>query len=307
MISVLIPTHQRAGLLDRALDALERQRLPSDLEWEVVVANNNCTDDTSEVVRRHARRAPCGIREVFESRPGANYARNAALAAAKGEILAFVDDDIEVDEMWLPTAVATLERERADVVGGRILPRWEVSPPAWLLDNHEFYDYLGLMAWDAPARLGLPFAPRPKIWGGNLIVRRSSADRVGGFNAQVGRTSARLFSGDESDFIRRMLERAGVVVYDPTIVVHHYVPRERMRRRYFWRWIYGYAEGRVRFLPVPKGHPLFGVPRWMYTRLARHGLHLLAAPRSLRRQIDFFWELGLFVGWYKRLNTERSA
>lgn len=307
MISVLIPTHQRAGLLDRALSALARQRISSALEWEVVVANNNCTDETSEVVRRHARRAPCPVREVFESRPGANYARNAALAAAKGDILAFVDDDIEVDEGWLLNAVATLEREKADLVGGRILPRWEAAPPAWLLENHEFYDYLGLMAWDAPARIRLPYADRPKIWGGNLIVRRSSADRVGGFDARVGRTSRRLFSGDESDFIRRILEGSGVVYYDPAIVVHHYVPRERMRRRYFWRWIYGYAEGRVRFLSVPTGHRVFGVPRWMYARLVRHGFRLLAAPRSLRRQIDFFWELGLFVGWHKRLRTERSA
>jgi glycosyltransferase involved in cell wall biosynthesis len=307
MISVLIPTHQRAGLLDRALSALARQRIPSDLEWEVVVANNNCTDETPEVVSRHAGSAPAGVRQVLESRPGANYARNAALAAARGDIFAFVDDDIEVDERWLPTAMATMEREHADLVGGRILPRWEVPPPAWLLENHEFYDYLGLMAWDSPARIRLPFADRPKIWGGNLIVRRSSSDRVGGFNAEVGRTSTRLFSGDESDFIRRILEGAGVVVYDPAIVVHHYVPRERMRRRYFWRWIYGYAQGRVRFLSVPTGPPLFRVPRWMYLRLLRHGLGLLTAPRSLRRQIDFFWELGLFVGWYKRLKTERSA
>lgn len=307
MISVLIPTHQRAGLLDRALSALERQRLPSGLEWEVVVANNNCTDETPEVVRRHARSAPCGVREVFESRPGANYARNAALAAAKGEVVAFIDDDIEVDERWLPTAVATLEREKADLVGGRIFPRWEAPPPVWLLGNQELYDYLGLMVWDAPARLGLPFAPRPKIWGGNLIVRRSSADRVGGFDPQVGRTSARLFSGDESEFIRRILEGGGTVVYDPAIMVRHYVPRERMRRRYFCRWIYGYAEGRVRFQPLPAGKPLFGVPRWMYGRVLRHGARLLAAPRSLRRQIDFFWELGLLAGWYKRLNTERSV
>ncbi|HEU5192060.1 MAG TPA: glycosyltransferase [Methylomirabilota bacterium] len=307
MISVLIPTHQRAGLLDRALTALGRQRLPSGLEWEIVVANNNCTDDTPEVVRRHAQTAPRGVRQVLETRPGANYARNAALGAAKGEVFACIDDDIEPDEGWLATALVTLDREKADMVGGRILPRWEVPPPPWLLDNHEFYDYLGLMAVETSKRLSLPFRDRPKIWGGNMIFRRSTVDRVGAFSVDVGRTSERLFSGDESDFIRRVLEAGGVVFYDPAIFVRHYVPRERMRQSYFWRWIYGYAQGRVAFLPEPTGRRLFGLPRWMYPRLAHHGLQFAMAPRSLRRQIDFFWELGLFMGWYRRRYPKRSA
>jgi glycosyltransferase involved in cell wall biosynthesis len=306
-VSVLIPTHQRARLLGRTLDALVRQRVPSGLDWEIVVANNNCTDETPKVVSLYAERAAFPVRQVLESRPGANYARNAALAAAEGDIFAFVDDDIRPDETWLATALATLEREHADLVGGRILPEWESAPPPWLLGNDELYDYLGLMATDEHRRLTLPFADRPKIWGGSMILRRSAVDRVGPFNVRVGRTAARLFSGDESDLIRRVLEAGLLVVYDPAIVVHHYVPRDRMRRTYFWRWIYGYAEGKVNSLPRPSGRPLFGLPRWMYPRLLRHGVRLAAAPVSLRRQIDFFWELGLFVGWYKRTKAERSA
>jgi glycosyltransferase involved in cell wall biosynthesis len=305
--SVLIPTYQRAALLARALEALARQRVPPGLEWEVVVANNNSTDATPDVVNRCAERVPFAVRQVFESRQGLNYARNAALAAARGDIFAFVDDDIRPDETWLVTALATLEREGADFVGGRILPDWEVAPPAWLLDNHELYDHLGLMASDERRRVTLPFADRPKIWGGNMIFRRSTVERVGPFKVGLGRTATRLFSGDETELIRRVLEAGLVVVYDPAILVHHHVPRERMRRSYFWRWVYGYAEGKVNTLPELSGRPLFGLPRWMYPRLLRHGLHLAAAPSSLRRQIDFAWELGLFVGWYKRARAERSA
>jgi glycosyltransferase involved in cell wall biosynthesis len=258
-------------------------------------------------VSRYAERAPIPVHQVHESRSGANYARNAALAAAKGEILAFLDDDIRPDATWLVTALATLEREGADLVGGRILPDWEATPPAWLLDNDELYDYLGLMATDEHRRLTLPFADRPKIWGGNMILRRSTVDRVGRFREGIGRTATRLFSGDETDLIRRVLEAGLLVVYDPAILVHHYVPRARMRRTYFWRWVFGYAEGKVNVLPKPPGRSILGLPRWMYPRLVRHGFRLAAAPRSLRRQIDFFWELGLFVGWYKRARAERSV
>ena len=72
MISVLIRTRQRAGRLDCARTAVGRQRLPSGLEWDIVVAKNNCTDETPEVVRRHAQATPRGVRQILENRPDAN-------------------------------------------------------------------------------------------------------------------------------------------------------------------------------------------------------------------------------------------
>lgn len=307
-VSVCIPTHQRAGLLARALEALVHQRVGSELDWEIVVANNNCTDDTPRVVSRYAERAIVPVSQVFEARPGVSYARNAAIAVATGEILAFIDDDIRPEASWLAAALNALECEGADLVGGRILPEWEAPPPAWLSANDELYDYLGLMAMSERRRLTYPFADRPRIWGGSMMVRRSTLDRVGVFNVSLGRIGAGLRHGEESDLIRRVLQAGLVVVYDPAILVYHWVPRERMRRRYFWRWVFGYAEGKAFYGgPRPAGASRLGFPRWMYRSLLRQGLRLAGAPLSLRRQIDFFWELGLMVGWHKRAQVERSA
>jgi glycosyltransferase involved in cell wall biosynthesis len=307
-VSVCIPTHQRAGLLARALEALVHQRVGSELDWEIVVANNNCTDDTPRVVSQYAERAIVPVSQVFEARPGVSYARNAAIAVATGEILAFIDDDIRPEASWLAAALNALECEGADLVGGRILPEWEAPPPAWLSANDELYDYLGLMAMSERRRLTYPFADRPRIWGGSMMVRRSTLDRVGVFNVSLGRIGAGLRHGEESDLIRRVLQAGLVVVYDPAILVYHWVPRERMRRRYFWRWVFGYAEGKAFYGgPRPAGASRLGFPRWMYRSLLRQGLRLAGAPLSLRRQIDFFWELGLMVGWHKRAQVERSA
>jgi len=248
------------------------------------------------------------VSQVFEARPGVSYARNAAIAVATGEILAFIDDDIRPEASWLAAALNALECEGADLVGGRILPEWEAPPPAWLSANDELYDYLGLMAMSERRRLTYPFADRPRIWGGSMMVRRSTLDRVGVFNVSLGRIGAGLRHGEESDLIRRVLQAGLVVVYDPAILVYHWVPRERMRRRYFWRWVFGYAEGKAFYGgPRPAGASRLGFPRWMYRSLLRQGLRLAGAPLSLRRQIDFFWELGLMVGWHKRAQVERSA
>ena len=307
-VSVCIPTHQRAGLLARALEALVHQRVGSELDWEIVVANNNCTDDTPRVVSRYAERAIVPVSQVFEARPGVSYARNAAIAVAKGEILAFIDDDIRPETSWLAAALNALECEGADLVGGRILPEWEAPPPAWLSANDELYSYLGLMAMSERRRLSYPFADRPRIWGGSMIVRRSTLERVGVFDVTRGRIGTRLLHGEESDLIRRVLQAGLVVVYDPAILVYHWVPRERMQRRYLWRWVFGYAEGKAfSGSPRPAGPSRLGLPRWMYRSLLRQGLRLAGAPLSLRRQIDFFWQLGLMVGWHKRAQVERSA
>ncbi len=132
--------------------------------WEIVVADNNSTDDTRDVVARFAESGPAPVRYMFEPRQGVSHARNAALATASGAVLAFMDDDVRPAEDWLAAVLAALAREDADIVGGRILPLWESPPPAWLEDNAQLYDYLALMTYPDRHRLGLPFVTTPRIW-----------------------------------------------------------------------------------------------------------------------------------------------
>jgi len=306
-VSVLICTYQRARLLGGALDALRGQRLPAGRSWEIVVVDNNSTDDTKDVVARFAESAPARVRYVFEPRQGHSHARNAALAEADGAVLAFMDDDVRPAEDWLSAALAALDREDVDIVGGRILPLWESTPPAWLEDNAELYDNLALMTYADRQRLVLPFAPVPRIWGANFVLRRRVVETVGLFDVNRGHVGTKLSGGDETDYIRRAIEQGLVAVYDPALSVHHLVPRDRMRRGYFRRWVYDYSEGKAATEPLPAGAPLFGAPRWMYRRALRDVARLLVAPRSLSRQLAVCWVLGQLNGYRKRARMSRAG
>ena len=102
MFSVVVPTFNRDPLLVPTLDDLLAQR--ADVAHEVIVVDNNSTDGTSARVHSYAARTGGHVRYVFEGRQGLSVARNAGIGAARGEIIAFLDDDVRVHPGWLHTS-----------------------------------------------------------------------------------------------------------------------------------------------------------------------------------------------------------
>ena len=101
-VSVVICTWNRAGLLDQTLARMRELHVPAGLAWELLVVNNNCTDDTDAVAARHRGHLP--LRPVREPTPGLSNARNKGLAEARGELILWTDDDVRVDPGWLAAA-----------------------------------------------------------------------------------------------------------------------------------------------------------------------------------------------------------
>src|SRR5262245_57896976 len=101
MISVIIPSYNRSASLRRTLRSMEAVEAPSQLQWELIIADNNSTDDTRACVKEFEDAGSLPIRYVFEKNQGANFARNAGVKAARGETLLFTDDDVTFDPYWL--------------------------------------------------------------------------------------------------------------------------------------------------------------------------------------------------------------
>ena len=307
--TVLIATYNRAQILGSAIEAVLAQRTGPDFQWELLIVDNNSSDDTRAVVERYVGVSPVPVRYLFEAQQGKSHALNAGLGQARGAIVAFTDDDVLVPPEWLATAAAMLDRWDADGGGGRVLPRWETAPPSWLANSARLRGQLALMEVETQHMLQYPLRGPGNIWGANMVFRRSIFDQIGLFNVELGPVGGRPVNSEDLDIVERALQSGRKVVYDPELVVYHRVPIQRMRMSYFRRWAFVTGQGMaLRGTHRPGRHPIFGRPFWMYREVAilfRAWLvaALLRRPQSLELQLDFLHMAGR-LWWY---SSDRRA
>jgi glycosyltransferase involved in cell wall biosynthesis len=175
---------------------------------------------------------------------GLSGARNTGLRAARGEIVAFLDDDAVAEDTWLQELLRAYDYPAVIGAGGLALPLWiGGTPPRWL--PSEFYwtvgcSYRGLPPGVAPVRNPI---------GASMSFRKSILDRVGGFSAGVGRIGRVPLGCEETELSIRAqrTDPAGVVLHIPTARVDHMVPLERVSWGYFFSrcWAEGLSKARV--------------------------------------------------------------
>lgn len=234
MISVLIATRNRAQLLVSTLDALCEQEWPG-CPFEILVVDNASVDETAEAVAAVASRAAVPIVYLREERPGKSHALNTAITHARGELLVLTDDDVLPSPAWLARYATAFAETGADYAVGRILPLWETPPPRWM--SPALYGVLAVPD-GGTRRLELVKRVNEQIMplGANMAVRRHVVDRIGGWNPNLGKLQGTLRTGEDHEFALKMLEAGFAGVYEPTALVHHRVPAERLRLAYFYRW-----------------------------------------------------------------------
>ena len=112
--SIVVATYNRAADLRETLTSLAT--LSPNGDWEVIVVDNNSTDNTRTIIETAAAQFPVNLRYVFEARQGRSPALNAGIRAARGRIIATTDDDVRVAPDWLDRAAEALERSGGDYV-----------------------------------------------------------------------------------------------------------------------------------------------------------------------------------------------
>jgi GT2 family glycosyltransferase len=161
---------------------------------------------------------------------GLSGARNTGIAAARAEIVAFLDDDATAESDWLDRLLAPYERPEVVAVGGRVVPRWDAGRPAWFPEE---FDWV----------VGCTYAGHPgegeirNVIGANMSFRREVFAELGGFDDRVGRIGKLPSGCEETELCIRVRQRrpGAVIWYSPDAVVHHRVRPERATRAYFRR------------------------------------------------------------------------
>jgi glycosyltransferase involved in cell wall biosynthesis len=260
MVSVVLPTFNRAASLRSAVCALLRQTADAD-SYQVVVVNNNSTDGTADTL---AAIDDPRVVVVHESRQGLSFARNAGIAAATGDVIAFTDDDVEVAPDWIDAIGRAFGgRPDVDAVGGRVLPVWDNGRPSWLTR-----DYWAPLALQDHGADRLVFDRRNPVGliGVNVAFRRAVFDRIGLFSPAVQRVGSRIGSTEDHELLTRLYAAEMRALYTPDLLVTTRVPRDRCARAYHRRWHagHGFFHARMRAPEMERSRrSILGVPGYL--------------------------------------------
>jgi len=280
-ITVILCTYNRCQSLAKALVSVAASTLPDSTEWEVLVVDNNSRDLTREVVEDFCREQPGRFRYMFEAQPGKSHALNAGIREARGDVLAFMDDDVTVDSAWLQNLTATLLQGPWVGVGGPVLPQRDFVIPNWINAN-ERYALAPLAMLDlGRTRSELTEAP----FGTNMAFQRKMFEKYGGFQTDLGPQPGSEIRGEDSEFACRLLAAGERLYYEPSAVVYHAVPQNRLRKEYFLTWWFDKGRADLRALGIPPDTrwSVAGVPLVWLRRFAMWTMRWMVSFGSSRR------------------------
>ena len=214
--SIIICTRNRADSLNKTLASFQNLKVPEEWLVEWILMDNGSSDRTGEVIRS-AYHPRMEVRTMSEPRPGKSMALNAAIAAARGEVLLFTDDDVEPAADWIEKMARPLLQMRCDAVAGSITLGEELRR-SWLSTFHGVF-----LAWTTPAENS------PDLIGANMGIRRSVFDVIGPFDENLGPGASGF--GEEALLCWQMREMGLLIqpVHD-SLVVHHPEPSRLLRK-----------------------------------------------------------------------------
>jgi glycosyltransferase involved in cell wall biosynthesis len=288
-ITVAICTWNRSHNLRVTLEHFTKLRVPAGVEWELLVVNNNCTDDTDAVCRQFEALLP--IRVLHESTAGQSYARNLAIREARGTYIAWTDDDVVVDQSWLEALMKAFTRYDATWVFGSSEPEWPSTPPAWY--SPRFRGYFAVLDYGSD-----PFVVKDFLhpfYGLNFAGTREAHRQLNGFRTEFGFRGNEGGVGEDVDMFERAMRAGMRIVYTPDAHVRHIIPPSRLEKQYHRRrqWI----ANRVYYRHLDEIFPdvpwLMGLPRFFYPNAVRDAVGYFRCAVTRDRHERFHHELQL--------------
>jgi glycosyltransferase involved in cell wall biosynthesis len=298
--SLVLCTYNRSAVLSQALESIAASRFPSSVEWEVLVVDNNSRDQTRQVVDEFCKRFPGRFRYLLERQQGLSFARNAGIREARGEIIAFTDDDVTVDPDWLCKLTAAFEDGEWAGAGGRIRPQQSFSPPRWLLAEGPRQITGTLVLFDLGEQSRK--LDRPPF-GANMAFRRFAFEKYGNFRTDLGHCGDDLIGNEETEFCRRLMRGGENLRYEPAAIVYHPVTPERLTRKYFLQWYFAYGRANARQNGAPP--TVWGIPENYLAFSYRTFRWIFTANPSMR----FYWKVKVWMtaGEFLELHRQSSS
>lgn len=239
-LDIVICTYNNGLLLDKALSALSQQKVPPELEWRVLVVDNNCTDNTQEVVEKYRVLGKIPqLSTVSETEQGLTYARHCGVQNTRADWIAFVDDDCFLAEDWVEQAAKfAAAHPDCGAFGGRVMLDWETPPPKYVLN----YGYSFAQQEHGPS-------PQKKscLVGAGLVLNRAALAHTGWIDKPLlqDRIGTKLISGGDVEIALRIYGAGYDLWYTPDCKLRHFIPARRTSQKYLIDINYGLGTSQV--------------------------------------------------------------
>ncbi len=251
MISVIICTYNRDKYIYGVLESIALNDYPKS-KYEIVLVNNNSTDNTEAKVARFAADYPdVKLRIYIEKNQGLSHARNRGIKEAEGNIIIYVDDDATVNKEYLAGYAAFFEAHPdVHAAGGPIIPDYEEGvEPEWM--TYFIKRLLTAYLYFGDKERDFPGDNYPG--GGNAAYRKEVFEKVGLYNVELGRSGTNLGGGEEKDIFNKMIAAGMNFKYIPQSILYHKIPKYKLEKDYFNRLTCGIgASEKARTLKISK-------------------------------------------------------
>lgn len=241
--TVAIPTYNGAKRIPDVLEHLKWQLGTNKIRWEVIVVDNNSSDNTEEVVRRFQKKWP-SLRYAFEPKQGAGYARKKAIRLARSPFVGFLDDDNLPSAVWVNQAYKFLqEHPNAGVIGSRLQGRFESEIP------NNFDRIAPFLALTDRGCQKLIYQPEKKILppGAGMVVRREAwLENVPDTPVLGGRAGKSMLTGEDVEAVLHIQNAGWEVWYNPGMRLEHVIPPQRLTGEYLAKLMRGIGLSRYR-------------------------------------------------------------
>lgn len=225
-ISVIVCTYNRAEILRGCLDSLVQQNVEK-AAFEVIVLDNNSTDDTEEVVKFFLNQYP-NVSYIKELSQGLSHARNRGFREAKGEFVAYIDDDARANENYISIIQQSISSGFV-VFGGPCTVFFLNEKPKWFKDEY------GIVMKGSTQRI---LDKDEYLDGFNMIFQKKLLESVGGFSPKIGMSGHKIAYGEETR-LQILLRQKGVKIhYIPDLVVEHLIPEHKQTVSWFFKASY---------------------------------------------------------------------
>jgi glycosyltransferase involved in cell wall biosynthesis len=233
--TIAICTYNRVKLLQLCIESLSKINFPFD-EFEVLVVDNNSTDNTAEICNAFPGLYPhLNFRYIVETQQGVGYTRTRGAKEAKGEIVAYIDDDCLAEENWLKRIVQFYDMySEAMSTGGKIVSKYLVPVADWF--GKYFWGLVG--NYDLGTKIFQMKGMRYPS-GANMHFRKIAFERYGYFDGKLGRSGKSLMAGEEKAMYLKLIQNNEKVYYLPDVVVYHHVEGNKFDKAYVRKHSFG--------------------------------------------------------------------